>query len=364
MGAWGTGIYSTDTAEDVRDFCGMIFPFTSVSEGNRIVFEEFAEIANAEVIDDDAASFWYALSDWQWKHGILSSEIREKTLKLLDEHAGISDWEEIGNPSDVKRRLAALEQLKHRLHSPMPPVNLPKKRLAKPKHKVGQIVIFRARKNDDTDFWKMKYLNDPFMYQDDKLAGTAAELPSEWNAKGKYMAILCVGSEKTPYSKYLPDLYEESSVYAFYDFISDSPPEIETLRRCGFLPIRYFEWKDFNRNIIDYVGWTYRFTLALESFRASENSDIDGAFTINDESEAQRFWRGLERKNYLNDVDGYFNLAGAFLSCFDAKKLFEAAGVRPDTLIDDNMENPRLKEPEEINKLIRQRHEIRLSSYE
>ncbi len=353
MGAWGTGIYSNDTAEDVRDFCGMIFPFTSVSEGNRIVFEEFAEIANAEVIDDDAASFWYALSDWQWRHGILSEEIKKKTLQLLDERAGISDWEEMGSTSDVKRRIAVMEQLKERLNSPMPFVNLPKKRLARAKHKIGQIVIFRARKDDESEFWKIEDLNDPFIYQDERLAQTATELSSKWNVQGKYMAVCCVGSEKTPYSKYLPELYEESSVYAFYDFISDNPPDIETLRLCGFLPMRYFEWKDFNRNIIDYVGWTYWFTLGAESFRVSKHSDIDEIFTIKDEGEALRFRRGLEQKNYLDVVDGYFELEGAFRACLGEKKLLEAAGMLPDTLLDDNMENPRLKAPEEINKRLR-----------
>ena len=36
MGTWGTGIYSNDTAEDVRDICQEIFPFVSVEEGIRI----------------------------------------------------------------------------------------------------------------------------------------------------------------------------------------------------------------------------------------------------------------------------------------------------------------------------------------
>ena len=83
MGIWGTGIYSNDTAEDVRDICQEIFPFVSVEEGNRIIFQEFAELINSNLQDDDYASFWYALADWQWKHGILTEEIRIKAIGLL-----------------------------------------------------------------------------------------------------------------------------------------------------------------------------------------------------------------------------------------------------------------------------------------
>ena len=38
-------------------------------------------------------------------------------------------------------------------------------------------------------------------------------------AYDKYMALLCIGSIKIPYSKYLPDLYDERSVYVYYDYI-------------------------------------------------------------------------------------------------------------------------------------------------
>ena len=82
MGTWGTGIYGNDTAEDVREFCNEIFPLVSVEEGNRIVFREFKDILEDDLIDDDYASFWYSLADWQWKHGILCEDIRMKTIQL------------------------------------------------------------------------------------------------------------------------------------------------------------------------------------------------------------------------------------------------------------------------------------------
>ena len=67
MGTWGSGLYSNDIAEDVRDMCNEIFPFVDIKEGNKILFTEFSEIVNLSITDNDSASFWYALADWQWK---------------------------------------------------------------------------------------------------------------------------------------------------------------------------------------------------------------------------------------------------------------------------------------------------------
>jgi hypothetical protein len=78
MGSWGTGLYSNDTASDVRDICNEVYPLVGIEEGTRIIMKEYAEIIDDDTIDNDIASFWYALADWQWKHGILSDSVKNK----------------------------------------------------------------------------------------------------------------------------------------------------------------------------------------------------------------------------------------------------------------------------------------------
>ena len=156
MGAWGTGIYSNDIAEEIKDLCDEIFPFVTVEEGNRIIYQEFREVVQSETIDNDYASFWYALADWQWKHGILSEEIRLKVIELLTVYAGIQDWEESARMADVKKRIAVMDKLKKRLETPMPVPKLPKGKLLKPNHKVGDIIIFGTfdkEQNPDYSTW-------------------------------------------------------------------------------------------------------------------------------------------------------------------------------------------------------------------
>ena len=117
MGTWGTGLYSNDIALDVRDMCNDVFAFFSVEEGNQIIFREYDEILTSEIIDNDYASFWYALTDYQWNHGILCDSIREKTLELLDAYAGMTEWEEVGNKKDIANRKKVLEKLKEKLRN-------------------------------------------------------------------------------------------------------------------------------------------------------------------------------------------------------------------------------------------------------
>ena len=74
MGSWGTALYSNDISCDVRDMCNEIYPLVGKESGEKLVFEEFAEIINGE-IDNENANFWFALADWQWNHGVLTNEV-------------------------------------------------------------------------------------------------------------------------------------------------------------------------------------------------------------------------------------------------------------------------------------------------
>ena len=256
MGTWGTGIYGNDTAEDVRELCNEIFPLVSVEEGNRIVFREFKDILEDDLIDDDYASFWYSLADWQWKHGILCEDIRMKTIQLLNDHAGIQDWEESARKSDVRKRKAVMDRLKFQLQNTMPPKKLPKAKLSKPKHKPGDIIIFRAKEkeNDDELGWERSVGYIPFEYDSQYIRNSSLYYSEPISAWGKYLAVMCVGIERQLYSEYLTDFYNENSVYVFYDYCDIQKPTMKILSQCGFLPCitHYYDYE--KQAIVNVVG--------------------------------------------------------------------------------------------------------------
>ena len=271
MGTWGTAIYSNDTAEDVRDACREVFSFYELKEGNEKIFESFKEILKQEFIDNDYASFWYALADWQWKHGLLTEQVKNKTLELLSVYAGIDCWQEIGNKKDIVRRKGVLDSLKKRLQEPQLPLRKPKITIAKSKHKPGDIISFQANAFfGEESPWKINSFSVPLMFKKQKISNSEYSDIVGFDANGKYMAILCIGTEKMPHSEYVPDVFDEYSVYVWYDYLSEINPTIDTLNSCGFLPLVDWQLKDFNKNITEYINWTYSFTLMTEKFKNSD----------------------------------------------------------------------------------------------
>ena len=351
MGTWGTGIYSNDVAEDVRVMCQEIYPFVEPEEGNRIIFESFKDFMSSPLADNDGASFWYALSDWQWKHGILSDEIRLKALELLNQNAGLSEWEESGSGSDVKKRIQVMKRLKQQLESPMPALKIPKSKRCKPAHKSGDVIIFRtcSRKNDPNGFfWNITCFHDHYLFRERAISEGEEFLDPPFAAHEKYMAILCVGTIKSLRSQYLPDVYDEHSVYAYYDYLSEIKPTLQVLKRAGFLPSLNYHLKDFNKHTHDSIGWTYLFS--IDGRIVKEKTAITEIEKQRCLDEKKRFYKLLEQKRYLPEVDAHlYDLAQVFGSFVSTRVRMKRLGRDIDNLLSAEAVNPQLLAPMEAD---------------
>src|SRR5713101_9254352 len=82
MGAWGTAIFSDDTAADTRDtFTDFVAQGLTPGEATKRLLAESADILADE---DDACVFWLALAGTQWKLGRLIDRVRDRALKIID----------------------------------------------------------------------------------------------------------------------------------------------------------------------------------------------------------------------------------------------------------------------------------------
>ena len=73
MGAWGTGLYSSDLALDIKDdYIDRLKRGESNEEITQSLINEYQEIINDP---EDALEFWFALADIQWKYGRLVSSV-------------------------------------------------------------------------------------------------------------------------------------------------------------------------------------------------------------------------------------------------------------------------------------------------
>ncbi|MCM1486708.1 MAG: hypothetical protein NC122_10955 [Faecalibacterium sp.] len=352
MGTWGTGLYSNDVAEDVREACKDIYAFLDADSGNEKIFDIFMEYVfepnGYSDIDNDTASFWYALADWQWNHGILSSEVKKHTISMLNEYAGLSEWTVT---SDIKKRKAVMDTLKLKLESEQPSKKLPRVKPKKAKHDPGDIIIFKTCQNSDDEYnnlWMIENLTPPLIFKSEKLSHSRYENIPAHDAHGKYMAVLCIGKEKIKHSEYLSNVFDEYSIYVWYDYESSEKPTLEQLQRCGFLPHIRLEYSDYNSLTVESVGWEYAFILMSESFKSSKNCYklSDAERKIN---EVKRFEHAAISKGYLNTVSGFAELYSAYLTCWQEKIRTAPLGLSIDTLLNDDVSNPELLPIDAIN---------------
>ncbi len=354
MGSWGTAIYSNDTSSDVRDMCNEVYPLVGVEKGTELILEEYAEIINGDV-DNDYADFWYALADWQWKHGILSDDVKNKTIALLEAHTGIEEWMESGTAADVRKRLAVMDKLLTQLKSSQPDIKIPKPKIAKPKHKPGDIIVVRTctKENDPENWiWNIERCTYSYIYKPEIASKVSEVLDPPYDAHDKYIAILCVGTEKMPHSQYVDGIFDEYSVYAFYDYVSSEKPTVEQLMQCGFLP-KYLRYSTINGPGIQVIGWTYTFDLITYSFRISKDSYEQSIERLFCEDESKRFHYLFSRKDYLSEASFDFELHEAFAHFFEEKARLTVAGIKYDDLLDPNGKNPPLCSLKEVSKMIK-----------
>ncbi len=140
MGAWGTAIFSDDTAADVRDaFTDFVAEGLSASEATQRLVQESTEILEDE---DDAVVFWLALAGTQWKLRRLLDDVRDRAVAIIDAGADLRRWEDHSR-SEVNQRKKHLAKLRELLLSPHP---RPKKLKSFPKSstdfRVGDVAAY------------------------------------------------------------------------------------------------------------------------------------------------------------------------------------------------------------------------------
>jgi hypothetical protein len=112
MGTWGPGIFSNDTACDVRVAYRM-----ALEEGlddqaaQQQVLEQFAAYLDDEVLTDGPL-VWLALAKTQWQLGRLDNHVNAEALAVIDQGRDLVTWE----GSDVYGyRRAVLRRLRQQL---------------------------------------------------------------------------------------------------------------------------------------------------------------------------------------------------------------------------------------------------------
>jgi hypothetical protein len=124
MGTWGTGLYSDDTACDVRDdYKGILGDGISEPEATERLIEQWRDALSDP---DSAPVFWLALADVQSNLGRLQEKVKREALAVIEDGSDLTRW--MSDKKLERQRKAVLERLRQKLNSAQPAEKKVKKR--------------------------------------------------------------------------------------------------------------------------------------------------------------------------------------------------------------------------------------------
>lgn len=217
MGAWSTSINGNDTAEDLRDEYTVAFwrydVDTAVSKLDAYV--------KSEGIDESDPIAWcdyvYSLADFMWRKGILTEEIKQKALTMIETGFGLEAWKESGEKI-LRERIKVLTAFREKLLSPLPP----KKKI---KPNVHTESIFHC---GDIIAVQLQTAGKPYTQSEEK-----PMTDEEFHAlDGKYVLMQKIEDFSSWTSSLAPDVRDIWAVFRLFDGVFD---EIPTLQDCASL---------------------------------------------------------------------------------------------------------------------------------
>src|SRR5947207_8230293 len=144
MGAWGTGLYSSDMAADMRATVKSVLrlPF----DEDRIVdiLRDCERRAAHDADNEDHTAFWLVLADQFEKRGVAHAPTREKAMAVIDRGDDLMMMERRGmKQADLRKRGAKLAELRARLAA-APRLSKPRSTIKAPEPYLLEIGVLYA----------------------------------------------------------------------------------------------------------------------------------------------------------------------------------------------------------------------------
>ena len=225
MGTWGYSVTANDTAQDlITEYQAAFFyndPETAFKKIDSYVRKNMCD----ETDEEEWCNYFYSLADYMWKKGLLTDEIRDKAVQMIDSGFGMDIWR-LSGEKEAAKRTAALEKFKEKLLSPQPP----RKKITMsvctvPVFEVGDIIAMQLQTAGKT-YTKIASLDRPM---------TDEEFHS---FDGKFILIRKIKDEISYTSAIEPNVRDISPVFQLFDGVYDEPPaevKLSELKNAKFI---------------------------------------------------------------------------------------------------------------------------------
>jgi hypothetical protein len=144
MGTWGPGLYSDDTALDIREeYRDLLGEGVHEPEATLRMLDQWKDgLQDA----DFAPVFWLTLADTQWNVGRLQPRVRTEALAVIEGGTDLQRWQADAAPEFVAKRRLVLERLRQKLQSQPPAEKKVRKRFVDSTvWEVGDVYSYRLR---------------------------------------------------------------------------------------------------------------------------------------------------------------------------------------------------------------------------
>ena len=230
MGAWGPGIFSNDTAADIRgDFREALEDGLTPEQATQKLIRGAETTADDQ---DDATSFWTGLAAAQMALGLLQAQVRDRAVALIDSGRDVALF---ADPKLASKRRAILAQLRAQLLGPQkPPVSVRKPKRVPSAVNLGDVFL---------------------LVLDDGRRARFRVLAIDEHRMGDFPIVELIDNEDRPYRRYYknPGAMNPREPLARYHVVSrskalPSPNEIKVVGKArpdpGADPPTYTSWQN------------------------------------------------------------------------------------------------------------------------
>ena len=223
MGTWSASITGNDTALDMIEEYKVAFSYFDVSTGLQKL-DQFVRSNFDESDEDEWCAYFYSLADFMWKNGILTDEIRDKAVQMVDSDFGMETWREAGSEKQRRKELA---KFREKITSPQ---CAPKKIKISHMHpddifENGEVIAIQLKTSGKK--YRPNYPCDPI--SDEEFL----------SYNNKYVLIQKAYSKEQHFSGVMPELCDRTAVFVLFKGIYDSPEDIDITKlekadfKCG-----------------------------------------------------------------------------------------------------------------------------------
>ena len=209
MGTWNCSINGNDLAQDLIMEYRAAFYYNDVETALKKIFNYVGDLD-----EEETTNFIYSLADFMWKHGILTDDIRNTAIKMIDSNYGLKIWEE-SNEKNLNKRKKVLQEFKEKITSQQPPVKKISLNLhTTPIFKTGDVIAFQL-KTSNLDCSKYSDFNISLLKEYD----------------GKYIVLRKI-YDNISYESYIePNVKDIWPIFQLLPHFYDNLPQIEEITK-------------------------------------------------------------------------------------------------------------------------------------